>query len=166
MSGDCGEPRYDRPHGPIYYVAPALGTIRWTRPDPAVPVFCLQGGYEFPGMEAPGHATGKAKLGRRTTRDIYDCVNGNHVLPQHELTIYEHVIFDTLQRGPSAEDPSRRPSIPGWNYDPCSADGPWNLGESQRHIEAWITADLTRRAEAAEVFEGMLFDVADLYCSF
>ena len=37
---------------------------------------------------------------------------------------------------------------------------------SQRRIEAWITAGLTRRAEAAEVFEGMLFDAEDLYCSF
>ena len=118
VSGDCGVPRYNRPHGPIYYVAPALGTIRWTRPDPAVPVFCLQGGYEFPGIDAPGHAPGKAKLGRRTIRDICDCVNGNKVLPQHEFTVYEHVIFNTLQRGPSAEDPSRRPPLPGWNYDP------------------------------------------------
>ena len=166
VSGDCGVPRHVRRHRPIYYVAPALGTIRWSRPDPAVPVFCLQDGYEFPGIAAPCHAPGKAKLGRRTIRDIFDCVIENHILPQHEFTEYEHVLFDTLQLAPSAEASRRRPPLPGWNYDPCSADGSWNLGVSQRRIEAWITAGLTRRAEAAGVVERMLFDAADLYCSF
>jgi hypothetical protein len=118
------------------------------------------------GFEAPHHAPGKAELGRRTNRDIHDSVIGNNTLPQHELPVYEHALFDTLQCGPSAEDPSRRPPLQSWNYDPCSVDGSWNLGESQRRIEAWITAGRTRRAKAAGVFEDMLFDVMDLYRPF